>query len=188
MLEQQLHCLTDSAEVTRPLYAIRPAGLATFLDSLPESQRAFLHQLDFTGKAQELQFLPAEHGIAGAVLGLGDETSPNAFGNLAYRLPEDSIWQLQQGDYDIANATLGFCLGAYRYTELKPVKRRTARLLTPPAQERSCSAAAAAWMAGKSGRRVMTNQTSAANAPTIEARLSLPITCRNTSTASGQAQ
>jgi leucyl aminopeptidase len=146
MLEQKLECMVEDAAVTRPLYAVRPAGLAALLADLPESQQAFLRQLDFSAAAQELQFLPAPDGIAGAVLGLGDDHSPHAFGNLAFRLPPDCIWQLQPSDYDIANATLGFCLGAYRYTRLKPSNRRAARLLMPEGQQRSCAAAAAAWM------------------------------------------
>ncbi len=146
MLEQTLDCLTDNAEGALPLHAVRPAGLATFLEALPPPQGAFLRQIGFTAAAQELLFLPGPDGIAGAVLGLGDDRSPNGFGNLAYRLPEDSCWRLESGDYDPAAATLGFCLGAYRYTALKPAKRRAARLLSPPDQARSRSAAAAAWM------------------------------------------
>src|SRR5215469_7399919 len=99
MLEQSLDCLVENADTVRPLYAVRPAGLAAFLDGLPSAQSGFLRQLEFTGAAQELQFLPGEDGVAGAVLGLGDDTSPNAFGNLAYRLPEGAPWQLQPGDY-----------------------------------------------------------------------------------------
>ena len=35
MLEQTLECLVDTADATRPLHAVRPSGLAAFLDSLP---------------------------------------------------------------------------------------------------------------------------------------------------------
>ena len=67
---------------------VRPAGLATFLDGLPPAQSRFLRQLGFTAAAQELQFLPGDEGVAGAVLGLGEDLSPAAFGGLAFRLPE----------------------------------------------------------------------------------------------------
>ncbi len=146
MLEQKLECLADSADATRPLYAVRPAGLAAFLDGLPPAQSRFLRQLNFTAAAQELRFLPGEEGVVGAVLGLGDDTSPAAFGGLAFRLPEGLPWRLQAGEYDPACATLGFCLGAYRYGALKPAKRRPAQLLVPGEQQRSRSAAAATWM------------------------------------------
>ena len=146
MLEQTLECLVDNADATRPLYAVRPSGLAAFFDSLPAAQSRFLRQLDFTAAAQELLFLPGDEGVVGAVLGLGDDTSPAAFGNLAFRLSDGMPWHLQAGDYDAAIATLGFCLGAYRYGALKAAKRSPARLLAPMAQRRTRSAAAATWM------------------------------------------
>jgi leucyl aminopeptidase len=146
MLEQTLDCLVNTAAATRPLHAVRPSGLAAFLDGLPEAQRRFLRQLDFTAAAQELFYLPGDDGVVGAVLGLGDDTSPAAFGNLALRLPEGLPWRLQPGDYDPGVATLGFCLGAYRYAALKAAKRGPARLLAPSGQEHVRSAASATWM------------------------------------------
>jgi leucyl aminopeptidase len=146
MLEQTLECLVDEADATRPLHAVRPSQLAECLDSLPAAQGRFLRQLDFSAAPQELMFLPADDGVAGAVLGLGDDQSPAAFGNLAYRLPEGIPWHLQPGDYDPAVATLGFCLGAYRYNALKAAKRAPARLIASNDQAQSRSAASATWM------------------------------------------
>lgn len=146
MLEQTLECLVDTADATRPLHAVRPSGLAGFLDGLPAAQARYLRQLEFAAAAQELLFLPGDEGVVGAVLGLGEDTSPAAFGNLAFRLPEGMPWRLQPGDYDPAFATLGFCLGAYRYDALKAAKRGPAQLLTSADQMRSRSAAAATWM------------------------------------------
>jgi leucyl aminopeptidase len=145
MLEQTLTCLVDDADAARPLHAVRPDGLAAFLDGLPPAQSSFLRQLDFTAAGQELMFLPGADGVAGAVLGLGQDRSPAAFGNLAFRLPEGAPWRLQAGDHDPAIATLGYCLGAYRYSELKAARRGPAQLVAP-GQRRSRSAAAATWM------------------------------------------
>jgi leucyl aminopeptidase len=145
MLEQTLDCLVNAADATRALHAVRPSGLAAFLDGLPPAQGRFLRQLDFTAAAQELMFLPGDDGVVGAALGLGEDNSPAAFGNLAFRLPEGMPWRLQPGDYDQGDATLGYCLGAYRYAALKAAKRGPARLLAP-AQEHSRSAASATWM------------------------------------------
>ncbi len=146
MLEQTLDCLIDNADATRPLHAVRPSAIAAFVDNLPGAQSRFLRQLDFTAAAQELVFLPGDEGVVGAVLGLGEDTSPAAFGNLAFRLPEGVPWRLQPGDHDAATATLGFCLGAYRYGALKAAKRGPARLAVPEGQQRARSAAAATWM------------------------------------------
>jgi len=146
MLEQTLTCLVDEADATRPLHVVCPAGLGAFLDGLAPAQARYLRQLDFTANAQELMFLPGDDGVAGAVLGLGDDRSPAAFGGLAFHLPEGAPWRLQAGDYDPGVATLGFCLGAYRYGALKAPKRQPARLLAPKHQRRARSAAAATWM------------------------------------------
>ena len=146
MLEQTLDCLVDAADATRPLHVVRPSGLAACLDALPAAQGRFLRQLGFTAASQELFFLPDQDGVAGAVLGLGEDNSPAAFGNLAFRLPEGMPWRLQSGDFDPGFATLGYCLGAYRYAALKAAKRGPARLLCPPGQTHARSAASAIWM------------------------------------------
>src|SRR5436190_370386 len=99
MLEQSLDCLVESGDGARTLHAVRPTGLARFLDGLPQGQSSFLRQLEFTAAAQELLFLPGDNGIAGAVLGLGEDASPAAFGNLAFRLPDNTAWRLQPGEY-----------------------------------------------------------------------------------------
>ena len=112
----------------QPLYAIRPEGLDAFLAAQPSSVAAFLKAQHFAASAQNLVLLPGPEGLAGAVLGLGDDRSPYAFGGLADRLPADSEWRLEPGDYDTAAASLGFALGAYRYDRLKPRKQTPARL------------------------------------------------------------
>jgi len=146
MIEQTLDCLIQDGGDSRPLYAVRPNGLAAFLDSLPKTQAAFLRAVDFTAKSNELQLLPSADGVDGAVLGLGTSTSPFAFGALPSRLPAGSAWRLQPGDYDPAAAVLGFCLGAYQYTGVRPASRKMARLVVGPGQEASQSAARATWM------------------------------------------
>lgn len=134
-----MDCVTDRDDNARPLYPVRPAGLAALLDRLPPPQAAFLRDLGFAAKSAELLFLPGPDGVAGAVCGLGDNRSPFAFGHLARLLPEATAWLLQPGDFDAESATLGFCLGAYRYTALKPADRGPARLVVPP----ECAAAVA---------------------------------------------
>ena len=81
-----------------------------------------------------------------AVLGIGDDQSPHAFGDLAFRLPAGSVWRFVPGDYDHDAAVLGFCLGAYRFRRFKPPKREPARLVTEGAAKRALSLAAATWM------------------------------------------
>ena len=68
----------------RLLYAIRPEGLEGFLASLPAGQAAFLRAQNFTACAGAAPFLlPGDLGLEAAVLGLGADRSPFAFGGLA---------------------------------------------------------------------------------------------------------
>lgn len=146
MLEQAIDCVVARATDGRPLHPVRPAELASFLDRLAEPQGRYLRDLGFSAKSGEVQFLPDATGIAGAVVGIGDDRSPLAFGDLAYRLPAGTTWQLQPGDYDAAAATLGFCLGAYRYTALKQPERAPARIVQAAGVEPSLSQARAICM------------------------------------------
>jgi leucyl aminopeptidase len=147
MLEDRaLDCITEKAEGARPIHAIRPDALARFLDGLPAPQSAYLRQSSFTAAAQEFQLLPGKEGIAGAVLGLGDDRSPFAFGNLAMRLPEKTVWRIEPGDFDSEAAVLGFCLGAYQFTSYKPAKRAPALLAVSADSRRALSQAVASWM------------------------------------------
>jgi leucyl aminopeptidase len=147
MPDRPLDCLATLPDGARPLHAIRPAGLAGLLDALPPTQAAFLRATGFKAAAQELAYLPGDGGLAGAVLGLGEDRSSFAFGNLALRLPEGSTWRFTEGDYDVADAVLGFCLGAYRFTALKSPTRGPARLVCQEqAMRQPLTEAAAIWM------------------------------------------
>jgi leucyl aminopeptidase len=131
--------------MAKPLHAIRPAGLAAFLAGLPPEQATYLTEAEFRAKAQELVLLPGPSGVASAVLGLGEDRSPHAFGDLAYRLPLGD-WRIAPGEFAQDDAVLGFCLGAYRYRAFKRPKREPARITMYGASPRAASLAGAAWM------------------------------------------
>ncbi len=147
----------DDTPAALPLYAVSPAGLAALRDSLPEVARRYLDATGFAAKPQQLCLLPGEVGLAGAVLGLGDsaagaDTPPWAFGDLAFRLPEGTVWRLIPGpgdrdEYDPGRAVLGFALGAYRFSAFKSPPRPPARLVPPAGTEAAREAAAAVIMA-----------------------------------------
>ena len=146
MLDQTFDSLVDHAPDAHPLHAVRPDGLAALLESLPTAQAAYLKATGFAAKAQELVLLPGADGLAGAVLGLGSDRSPWAFGGLATRLPEGTAWTLAPGDYDQTAATLGYCLGTYRYGAFKAAERAPARLVAFGGQQQAVSQAGAIAM------------------------------------------
>ncbi len=128
----------------RAVHAVRPAGLAALLDRLAPGQAAFVRAAGFGAKADELILLPGADGVAAAVFGLGGQSGPHVFGGLPYKLPE-GLWRIEPGDFDAEAAVLGYCLGAYRYSEFRKPGRAPARLAAGHGG-RALSQAAAIWM------------------------------------------
>jgi leucyl aminopeptidase len=146
MLEQTIDCIASSPAGARPVHVVRPGGLPAFLETLPGGQTGFLKDTGFGAKAGELRFLPGPDGVAGAALGIGTDTSPFVFGSLSQQLPDIGPWRLLPGDYDAPTATLGYCLGAYRYDHFLASDRKPASLYVPAGHETSLSQARATWM------------------------------------------
>ena len=128
----------------RPVHAVRPFGLDAILARLDPAQAAYARAAGFAAKADELLLLPSTDGVGAALLGIGTQTAPHVFGSLPHRLPEGT-WRIEPGDFDAEGAVLGFCLGAYRYSEFKKPGRAPARLATSGAS-RALSQAAAIGM------------------------------------------
>jgi leucyl aminopeptidase len=150
--------------------AVRPDQLQALLDTLPDGQAAYLQASEFDASPHQLILLPdgggtghgggighgggTDHGggtghasgTGTAVLGLGDDRSPYAFGDLATRLPAGAAWRLEPGDYDRESAVLGFCLGGYAFRRFRPPKREPALLETTEADRAALSLAEAIWM------------------------------------------
>ncbi len=141
-----LDCLSeDGAALT--LHTVAPSGLEAMLLRLPRDAAAFLRASGFAAKAGEIRLLPAPDGIGGAVLGLGAESEGAtwAFGAAPFGLPEGHSWRIE-GAPDPAEATLGWCLGAYRYRRFKAgAGRAPARLVIPAGGEDGARVAAAIW-------------------------------------------
>jgi len=129
-----------------PLYAIAPSGLDAFLGGLTPAQAAFLRASGFRAAAQQIVLLPGDAGVAGAVLGLGADGGPWAFGGLPLGLPEGTVWHLVLPEgHSAEEAALGFALGAYSFTRFRPARRQPARLVLPEGAERAVAAAEATW-------------------------------------------
>ena len=141
-----LHCLAGPDEPALPLHVVAPGGLEALSRQLPRNAAAFLSASGFAARAQEVMLLPGEDGLAGAVLGMGDAApDPWSFGALPDKLPAGSVWRFTEPGEWAAQAVLGWCLGAYRFTRFKPAKREAARLAPPPGTERAADTAAVAW-------------------------------------------
>jgi len=125
---------TEHADGARPIHFVRPDGLQSFASGLSSAQAAYVVGSGFTGRANDFLLLPGEDGVAAAVQGLGHDRSHVAFGDLPHRLPEGA-WTPVPGDYDMGRAVLGFCLGAYRYTQFRKPRRPPSILVISPGHE-----------------------------------------------------
>jgi leucyl aminopeptidase len=144
--DTMLDCLTDRYAAALPLYAMAPSQVAALREHLSAADMAYLDASGFSGKPQEWRLLPGGSGIAGAVLGLGEASpTPWSFGALPQALPEGTVWQLADNDHAEA-ATLGWCLGAYRYVRFKSPARAPAKLVRPAKTAAALRAAEAAWL------------------------------------------
>jgi leucyl aminopeptidase len=139
-----LDCLAEATDPTLPLHAAGPETLASVLESLPAAQAAFIRASGFEGARGQSVLLPGTDGLAGALVGLGAEGGPWAYGGLPMALPAGTAWRLE-GVQDGAAAALGWCLGAYRYARLKPAPRRPARLVARAGSDAAIASAEAAW-------------------------------------------
>ena len=100
----------------------------------------------FTGAAGQVVLLPGPSGLAGALVGLGETPGPHVFGGLPGALPPGD-WHLGHGIPDLADAVLGWAMGAYRYDLLKQRARPQPRLVLPAGMDATLSAARATWLA-----------------------------------------
>ncbi|MCQ8240470.1 leucyl aminopeptidase family protein [Rhizosaccharibacter radicis] len=157
LFDRAVDCLVDGTPPdARVVHCVRPDGLEPLLDALDGGRDGvagrWLRSQEFKATGGSLMLLPGPDGVAAAVLGLGEATpgtsDPTPFGALAFALPEGA-WTLQlPEDVDPDDATLGFCLGAYRFTPFKKPRRPPARLVVPPgAGGAGLALARAAWLA-----------------------------------------
>lgn len=115
-----------SLSATRPVWLVRPAEEARAVSSLTSAQAAWLRSIGFKGQAKRLAPYPgADGGIAGALLGLGDNPDRNPVepasmlaGYLPGLLPAGD-YHLEGEGFDHRLAAIAFGLGAYRYRRYK---------------------------------------------------------------------
>ena len=126
-----------SAGASLPLYAVSPAAQPAFLATLPQRQAAFLRASGFAARPGELALLPGEEGLAGAVIGTEQQSAPWHFGAAPWALPAGTRWHLVHDGTDIAQAVLGWHLGAYRWLRHKHLERAPAELIAPAGSEKA---------------------------------------------------
>lgn len=138
MRNPELLCLIEQADDAR---AVHLALVDQDLDALLGSHRAALFEMSGSPEPGRLYLVPGPLGVAQAVL-LVDPTARDVarFGDLATKLPAGN-WRLEPSAElraicpgIEADATLGFCMGAYRFASGPEVTFKTRLFLSEGAR------------------------------------------------------
>lgn len=124
-------CVTARGISSLPLYPVTASELPKLLAGFAGPAAAFLRASGFVAKPGDIALIPGADGLAGAVLGTGEDFSPWDYGAAPWALPEGSLWHLAGNIADPGHAVLGWHLGAYRWLRHKKALRAAAELVLP---------------------------------------------------------
>ncbi len=127
---------TDSAKAL-PLHVMEREQFAAWRAQQSPALVAWLDAQHFNGSGGSVVLLPGEHGLAGAIVGVGDRGDAYAYAHAPFALPEGTIWQLADAlPAEIETLLhLGWGLGSYRFARYRKPNRAPAQLVAEPAAE-----------------------------------------------------
>jgi len=127
---------TDSAKAL-PLHVMEREQFAAWRAQQDATLVAWLDAQHFNGSGGSVVLLPGEHGLAGAIVGVGDPGDVYSYAHAPFALPEGTVWQLADalpGEIETL-LHLGWGLGSYRFARYRKPNRAPAQLLATPAPE-----------------------------------------------------
>jgi len=124
----------DARADARPVWIV--GGSAS---GVPAEVTAWLDASGFDVEAGAVALVPAADGVGvtGAAVALGDPSDPLALGALAAKLPAGDWYVANPDATDIGQATLGFCMGAYRFDRYRKAPAKRVRLVPDQAVDRA---------------------------------------------------
>ncbi|WP_434030589.1 leucyl aminopeptidase family protein [[Pseudomonas] boreopolis] len=128
---------TSDTSRALPLHVVDREGLADWCARQPAGVAAWVQAQHFAAAPGSVLLLPGEHGLAGAVLGVGDRGDAYAYAHGPFALPADTHWQPATALDDAARRALelGWGLGSYRFARYrKPVRTPALLAATPDAE------------------------------------------------------
>jgi len=128
------HGFAAASDKSLPLYCIERTGFDAWRKLQLPAHGSWVDAHTFTAASGSLLLLPGEHGVAGAVLGIGDKLDPMSYAHAPFALPPGD-WHLATELEANARAALqlGWGLGAYRFNRYKQPSRTPARLVVDKA-------------------------------------------------------
>jgi len=116
--------------MTREQYAGWRARQSDALGAWLDAQR-------FNGSGGSVVLLPGEHGLAGAIVGVGDPGDVYSYAHAPFALPEGTVWTLADALAPEIETLLqlGWGLGSYRFARYRTPNRAPAQLAATPSAE-----------------------------------------------------
>ncbi|HHW4681198.1 MAG TPA: leucyl aminopeptidase family protein [Xylella taiwanensis] len=120
-----------------PLHVLNRECFTDWLATQPTPIQSWAQTQGFAAATGSVLLLPGEHGLAGAVLGVGDHADPYTYAHGPFTLPAGTHWQ-PIGTWDPteqATLALGWGLGSYRFARYRIPDRTPAELAVTPTPE-----------------------------------------------------
>jgi len=122
----------------RPVWIVGPEGDAADGAGVPAEVTRWLEAIGFEREPGAVALVPGADasGPASAAIALGTPGDPLPAGALAGRLPEGDWFIANPEATDIELATLGFCMGAYRFDRYRARPEKPVRLVPDASLDR----------------------------------------------------
>ncbi len=121
--------LSDKKTGGIPIWVIKPTQMRSLAKNISERAAQWAKTTGFVGSKGQICLVPGKEQNLDAVLyGLGNAVGPMDTARLARVLPAgDYFFEDEIDDHELA--TLGWCLGAYKFDQFKKMPERKARLV-----------------------------------------------------------
>lgn len=128
---------TSDTSQALPLHVLDRQQFTAWREQQPAAIGAWLDAQQFNAAPASVVLLPGEHGIAGAIIGVGDRADAYSYAHAPFLLPAGSVWTLaSEVDATTAsNLQLGWGLGSYRFSRYRKPNRAPALLAATPTAE-----------------------------------------------------
>lgn len=133
----QINGFTTDAAKALPLHVMERTQFAAWRAQQSEALVAWIDAQHFNGSGGSVVLLPGEHGLAGAIVGVGDPGDAYAYAHAPFALPEGTVWRVADAlPADVETLLhLGWGLGSYRFARYRKPNRAPAQLLATPSAE-----------------------------------------------------
>ncbi len=133
----QINGFTSDTSHALPLHVMTREQYAGWRAQQSDALGAWLDAQRFNGSGGSVVLLPGEHGLAGAIVGVGDPGDVYSYAHAPFALPEGTVWTLADALAPEIETLLqlGWGLGSYRFARYRTPNRAPAQLAATPSAE-----------------------------------------------------